>query len=162
MLQRIFQRWLAVALFAILLAFGMARTADAFLDKTRFVAHLGIAYFCFHHWVLNPYRQGAFAPGAPHRIAAIVKGGVALLFAVHEVRVAQDIAHKSNDPLLHKLDGEVAALSASFAAVAAKMKGGHFDASDANNLGGQTDKVGGDAATGGAPIKDVPVPVPGT
>jgi hypothetical protein len=156
------KRWLTAALLAIAFAFGATRSADAFLDKTRFVAHLGIAYFCFHHWVLNPYRQGAFAPGAPHRIAALVKGGVALLFAVHEVRVAHDIAHKSSDPLLQKLDGEVAALTGSFAAVGEKMKAGHFDPNDADNLNNQANKVGGDSAAGGATIKDVPVPVPGT
>jgi microsomal dipeptidase-like Zn-dependent dipeptidase len=153
---------LAAALLAFALAFSAARPAEAFLDKTRFLAHLGIAYFCFHHWVLNPYRQGAFAAGAPHRVAALVKGGVALLFAVHEVRVAHDIAHTSNDPLLHKLDTEVIGLTASLAAVGEKMKGGHFDPSDADNLNSETTKVGSDAAANGASIKDVPVALPGT
>ena len=156
------KRWLAAALLAFALALSPARPAEAFLDKTRFLAHLGIAYFCFHHWVLNPYRQGAFAAGVPHRVAALVKGGVALLFAVHEVRVAHDIAHKSSDPLLHKLDMEVIGLTASLAAVGEKMKGGHFDPSDADNLNSETTKVGSDAAANGASIKDVPVTLPGT
>jgi hypothetical protein len=34
--------------------FGAASPSSAFLDKTRFVAHLGVAYFAFHHWVLLP------------------------------------------------------------------------------------------------------------
>ncbi|MBV8198455.1 MAG: hypothetical protein JO263_09985 [Candidatus Eremiobacteraeota bacterium] len=152
----------AVTLLLILaVSFGAMRPASAFLDKTRFLAHVGIAYFCFHHWVLTPYRQGAFAPGAPHRIAALVKGGVALLFAVHEVRVAEDIAHKSNDPLLHALDAKVAALGAALAVVGAKMKGGHFDATDADSLTNQTTSVSNDAAAQGTQIKDVPVAVPG-
>ncbi|MBV9232680.1 MAG: hypothetical protein JO030_01445 [Candidatus Eremiobacteraeota bacterium] len=155
------KRTAGIALLTFAVTFGATRPANAFLDKTRFLAHVGVAYFCFHHWVLNPYREGAFASGAPHRVAALVKGGVALLFAVHEVRVAQDIAHKSSDPLLHALDGKVAALSATFAAVGAKMKGGHFDPSDADTLNNQTTSVGDDAAAHGAQIKDVPVAIPG-
>ncbi len=41
-------------MFALALFVSAARPAHAFLDKTRFVAHLGVAYFCFHHWVLKP------------------------------------------------------------------------------------------------------------
>ena len=99
----------ACALAAAMVA-GAFAPASAFLDKTRFVAHLGVAYFCFHHWVLKPYREDAFAAGAPHRTAAIIKGGAALLFAVHEVRVAQKIAEKIKDPLLQKLDAVMAGL----------------------------------------------------
>ena len=156
-----FKRAGVTLLLLLTLTFGAMCPASAFLDKTRFLAHVGIAYFCFHHWVLNPYRQGDFAPGAPHRVAALVKGGVALLFAVHEIRVAQDIAHKSSDPLLHALDGKVAALGATFAAVGAKMKGGHFESADADSLTDQTTTVSNGAAADGAQIKDVPVPVPG-
>jgi hypothetical protein len=156
------RRWLLAWLVAVAVAFGAARPADAFLDKTRFLAHLGVAYFCFHHWVLAPYREGAFASGAPHRTAALVKGGLALLFAVHEVRVANDIAQKSNDPLLHKLDSAVAGLTGAFGAIGAKMKAGRFDPSDADSLNDQTSRVGHDASANGATIKDVPVSIPGT
>ncbi len=156
-----FKRSVITVLLALAVTFAAMRPASAFLDKTRFLAHVGVAYFCFHHWVLNPYRQGAFAAGSPHRIAALVKGGVALLFAVHEVRVAEDIAHKSNDPLLHALDTKIAALGGAFAAVGQKMKSGHFDPSDADSLDNQTTSVGNDAAAHGAQIKDIPVAVPG-
>jgi len=50
---------------AAALLIGSSSPASAFLDKTRFVAHLGVAYFCFHHWVLVPYEHGAFNAGAP-------------------------------------------------------------------------------------------------
>jgi hypothetical protein len=33
-----------------------ANTAHAIFDKTRFVLHLGAAYFAFHHWDLQPYQ----------------------------------------------------------------------------------------------------------
>jgi hypothetical protein len=82
-----------------------ATPASALLDRTRFVAHLGVAYFAFHHWALHPFQQGAFAEGAPHRTSSIIKAGVATLFAYHEMKVAQKIAQDSPDPLLQKLNG---------------------------------------------------------
>ncbi len=150
------------AVLAIALIAGAFTPACAFLDKTRFLAHIGVAYFVFHHWVMNPYRQGAFVEGAPHRTAAIVKGGVAMLFAVHELHVSEKIAQKSKDPLLQKLDAGVAGLENSFASVGQRMKSGAFNGQDVNALSTQTSTVGSQAAAGGAPIKDVAVPVPGT
>ncbi len=150
----------AAALIVALFVASFARS-DAFLDKTRFAAHLGIAYFCFHHWVMRPYEQGNFAPGAPHRIGSIVKGGAALLFAVHEVRVSEKIARTSHDPLLQKLDGGLTNLGASFAAVGEKLKAGKFSPGDVAGLNGAAASVASGAAADGAPIRDVPVPVPG-
>jgi hypothetical protein len=155
------KRILIALLLAFSMAFGALSPANAFLDKTRFLAHIGIAYFVFHHWVMNPYHQGSFAQGAPHRTAAIVKGGVAMLFAVHEVRVAESIAHKSKDPLLQKLDAGVAGLMGTFSSVGQRMKSGQFNPQDVTNLDNQTTTLNSDATAGGAHIKDVPVAVPG-
>lgn len=152
---------IVAAFVAGLLSVSLGR-ADAFLDKTRFVAHLGVAYFCFHHWVLGPYQAGNFASGAPHRISTIVKGGAALLFAVHEVKVSEKIARNSSDPLLQKLDGGLANLDQSFSAVGEKLKSGHFSPQDIEGLKGATDTVSAGAAADGATIKDVPVPAPST
>jgi hypothetical protein len=148
---------LGVAL-ALTLLVAFARPANAFLDKTRFAAHLGVAYFCFHHWVLKPMQQGDFANGAPHRITSIVKGGAALLFAVHEVKVSERIARKSNSPLLHSLDGKLVGLATSFAAVGTALKAGHFAPNDVKGLTTTTADVSADAAAAGQPIKDVPIP----
>jgi hypothetical protein len=152
--------FVAVAFVFALLSVSLGR-ADAFLDKTRFVAHLGVAYFCFHHWVLKPYEAGNFADGAPHRIGTIVKGGAALLFAVHEVRVSEKIARTSSDPLLQKLDGGLTNLMGSFSTVGEKLKSGHFDPRDIEGLKGASDAVASGAAADGAVIKDVPVAAPG-
>jgi hypothetical protein len=141
---------------AIVVSF--TRPSNAFLDKTRFAAHLGVAYFCFHHWVLKPIQDGAFANGAPHRVSSIVKGGAALLFAVHEVKVAQKIAHNSNSPILHSLDGKLVGLATSFAAVGTALKAGHFAPDDIKSLTTTTNDVSADAAAAGQPIKDVPIP----
>jgi hypothetical protein len=148
---------LVVALICALVA-GFAKPSNAFLDKTRFVAHLGVAYFCFHHWVVKPYEGGEFANGAAHRTSSIVKGGAALLFAYHEVRVAQKIAHNSKSPLLHALDNKLIGLGASFVAVGESLKAGHFSMNDINGLKTQAEAFKTQAASAGEVIKDVPVP----
>lgn len=139
-----------------------AYRADALLDKTRFLAHLGVAYFAFHHWVMKPYGEGAFQQGAPHRTAALVKGGAALLFAYHEVRVSQKIAERSSDPLLQKLDAGLGGLMQSFSSIGQRMKSGQFNPSDVDTLNNQTSTLSSQAAAGGAKIKDVPAAIPGT
>jgi len=150
-----------VALAGAMLA-GSFGPASAFLDKTRFVAHLGVAYFAFHHWVWNPYKQGAFTEGAPHRTAAIVKGGIALLFAVHEVKVAKKIADKSSDPLLQKLDQSLGTLTDNFGTIGQKLKSGSFNAKDLEALGGVAALVTSQASAHGINIKDIPIKIPGT
>lgn len=147
---------------AIAMAAGAFAPAPAFLDKTRFLAHLGVAYFAFHHWVMKPYEQGAFANGAPHRTAALVKGGVALLFAMHEVKVSEKIAQHSKDPLLQKLDAGLAGLTGSFASIGQRMKSGQWNPQDATALDQQTTQIKSNAASNGMNIKDVPAAIPGT
>ena len=149
---------------AIALAIIVARPspAGAFLDKTRFLAHLGVAYFAFHHWVMKPYSQGAFAAGAPHRTAAVVKGGIALLFAYHEVGVAKKIAAKSSDPLLQKLNTGLDGLMGNFSSIGERMKAGNFNPADIAALTKQTTTLNTQATAAGSPIKDVPATIPGT
>ncbi len=154
-------RVLIASVFAFAMFAAVARPSSAFLDKTRFAAHLGVAYFCFHHWVLAPYQAGKFANGADHRTASLIKGGAALLFAVHEVKVSQKIAHDSNSPLLHKLDGGLVGLAASFAAVGASMKSGVFKPKQVDDLNSTTTEVSSEASAAGDPIRDVPVALPG-
>ncbi len=163
--MKVLHGWRRIAVtgaLALAIVAGAMSPAPAFLDKTRFLAHLGVAYFAFHHWVMNPYREGDFAQGAPHRVAAVVKGGAALLFAVHEVHVSEKIAQKSKDPLLQKLDAGVSKLTGSFTAVGDRMKSGKFDPNNVNDLNDQTNSLSAEAAANGAKIKDVPAAVPGT
>ena len=155
-------RSLVAVMLTLVLCAGFARPSNAFLDKTRFAAHLGVAYFCFHHWVLVPVQHGDFSNGAPHRVASIVKGGAALLFAVHEVKVSERIARKSNSPLLHKLDGKLVALAGTFAAVGTSLKAGHFAPDDVKGLTSSTDSVGSDAAAAVSRLKTFPFRASGT
>jgi hypothetical protein len=143
------------------LAASPLSTSYAIFDKTRFVAHLGAAYFAFHHWTLNPYKQGKFSAGAPGRTVNLVKAGAALLFAAHEVSVARKIAHNSNSPLLQKLDGGLTNLTSSFTGIGNRLKSGQLNPADIQSLESQTGSLSSAAAANGAPIRDLTVPVPG-
>lgn len=151
----------ALLLGTLLLAAGPLSTSHAILDKTRFAAHLGVAYFAFHHWVMSPYRAGKFSAGASGRTAAMVKGGAALLFAAHEVNVAEKVAHGSHDPLLQKLDAKLIDLKGSFTNIGAKLNKGQADASDLNTLDSAANAIGSSAAAGGQPIHDIATTIPG-
>ncbi|GAA3997471.1 hypothetical protein GCM10022631_05090 [Deinococcus rubellus] len=143
------------------LAAGPLSTGHALLDKTRFVAHLGAAYFAFHHWVWSPYRSGQFASGAAGRTAKLVKGGAALLFAAHEVNVAEKVARNSKDPLLKKLDGSLVKLQGSFANVGGDLKKGKFSEADLQNLNTSADQLSSASAANGQPIREIAAPIPG-
>ncbi len=136
-------------------------TSYALFDKTRFVLHLGAAYFAFHHWDLKPFQQGKFSAGAPGRTANLVKGGLALAFAAHEVLVARKVAQNSKSPLLQKLDGSMNSLSTEMSAIGAKLKGGNLNPTDIKSLDTDTQNFGAASAAAGQPIKDVPVAIPG-
>lgn len=83
----------------------------AFFDKTRVVIHLAIAYGVFHHWVWKPFKAGDLS--VSHKIA-LVKAGLALLFAVHEIHKALDITSHSNSDTLKKLNSVLVGLETKF------------------------------------------------
>lgn len=143
------------------LAAGPLSTGHAILDKTRFVAHLGAAYFAFHHWVWAPYRSGQFASGAAGRTLKIAKGGAALLFAAHEINVAERVARGSKDPLLQKLDASLVKLQSSFSNVGGKLKSGQFNDADLQNLNNVANDFSSTSAVGGQRIRDIAAPIPG-
>ena len=92
----------------------MAAHPAGFLDKTRVVLHLAVAYGVFHHWVYQPFRAGQISI---HHPIKLVKAGLALLFAVHEMRKAYDIAKGSSSPTLHKLSGALSGSISKFQSV---------------------------------------------
>jgi hypothetical protein len=63
---------------------------------------------------------------------------------------------------LHKLDGGLTDLTASFGAIGTKLKSGHFDPADIATLKAKSEAVSAGAAADGATIKDVPIPAPAT
>jgi hypothetical protein len=131
------------------------------LDRTRFLAHMGAAFFAFHRYVLKPYEAGAFKAGAPHRVRNLVKAGLALAFAYHEVRVSYGIAKNSQVKSLHALASAVDALGAKMSAAVTGLKNGQFNAGKIAAVVAAVAATGALAAKTGFSIKDIPVSVPG-
>lgn len=155
------KRQLAVLALTAALFVGAVRPSLAIFDKTRFVTDLGVAYFAFHHWVWNPYKAGAFAAGAPHRTRSLMKGGMALLFAVNRIKAANDIAHKSKSPLLHRLSGSLDGMQANFLGIGQRLKAGSFEPKSLDDTNLLMGGLGSGADRAGAHIRDVPITIPG-
>jgi len=131
----------------------------AFLEKTRFLAHMGFGFWAFHHFVIAPYQQHAFSAGSPHRITAFVKAGVATLFAYHEVKVSIDLANKSNSATLHALVAPLNALGAQMSALGNKFHGGQGSEQDVYGLNSSVNSFSQTAHTNGVNITDIQPPV---
>ncbi len=138
-----------------------AHSNPAFLDRTRFLLHMGAAYFAFHHFVYNRYRNHEFSAGAPHRTRYIVEAGIATLFAYHEVKVALGIANGSSSNLLHALASPLNKLGATMGAIGNRLQGGQYTESDIGSLNGAVSTFGKQADASGYHISDVSVPIPG-
>jgi hypothetical protein len=153
-LQKLFVIWvLATSMLSAAL-----RPSYALFDKTRFATDLGVAYYCFHHWVYAPYKAGAFASGAPHRTKALLKGGAALLFAINRVKAANRIAHNSKSPTLQHIAGALDKMTDSFSSIGQRFKGGQFNPADIDTLNSSVGRVDAGAKAAGIMVKDVAVP----
>ena len=142
-------------------AAGAVRSHAAIFDKTRFVLHMGLAYYAFHHFVYKRYKEGGFAKGAPHRVRNIVKAGIAVLFTYHELKVAYKIANNSHSKLLHALVAPLNALTGQADRLQARLKKGQYSEADLRKFTDGVNAFGTQAARNGFTIKDVPTPVPG-
>ncbi len=136
---------------------AMVHQNPAIFDKTRFLLHMGFAYYAFHHFVYLRYKQGSFSKGAPHRLFTLGKAAVALVFAYHEIKIAVGIANSSNSGFLHTLVKPINALGGKMNNVANSFRGGNFDPSQVTDLAHTSDIVGSQA--GG--IVDRAAPIPG-
>jgi hypothetical protein len=135
-----------------------AQTHAAFLDKTRFLAHAGIAFFIIHH-EYRRYQQGYFSAGTPGRVRHLVVAAIALGFAVHEAKVAYGIAEKSHSKTLHVLASPFAALAATVDGIRGKFAKGQGSADDLATLNSTADGINSTASSNGfGDIKDVSPP----
>jgi hypothetical protein len=130
----------------------------AFFDKTRFVLHLGLAYFAFHHFVYKPYKAGSFKAGASHRTTSIIKAGVALLITYHELKLAYDIAKGSSSGVLRALVKPLTGLIATSNRVANQLKGGQYNDAEVKGTIDSANAFSKQATHNGISIKDIPVP----
>ena len=144
-------------------AVRQAQAHAALFDKTRFLLHMGLAFYAFHHFIYTPFRAHAFASGASHRTSSIVKAGIAALFAAHEVKVAYGIAKGSNSATLKALIAPIDKLAGTFASAGATFKNnpGAYTDTPVNSMNGSVNYIGSTAQKGGYGIKDVVTHIPG-
>ena len=138
-----------------------AESHPAFLDKTRFALHMGLAYFAFHHFVWNKYKAGDFKAGAAHRTSTIIKAGIALLFTVHELKKAYDIANGSSSKTLQALVKPLNALGYKMQTIGNRFKKGQYSDADVNSLNSSANSFSKTSSTNGYGFKDIPVTIPG-
>jgi hypothetical protein len=137
-----------------------SQTHAAILDKTRFLAHAGIAFFIVHH-EYRRYKEGYFNPGTPGRVRHLIVAAAALAIALHEAKVAYGIAQKSHSKTLHVLASPFASLAATIDGIRSKFAKGQGNAADLAQLNSTADGINSTAGSDGfGAIKDVPAPMP--
>ena len=136
---------------------GLVHSNPAFFDRSRFLLHMGFAYYAFHHFVYAKYRAGNFSKGAPHRLLNLTKAAIALVVAYHEIKVSVAIANGSSSNLLHTLVKPINALGAKMNNTANQFRSGNLDANQIKDLARTSDVVG--AQAGG--ITDHAFPIQG-
>ena len=127
--------------------------------KTKFLIHSGLAFGAFHRYILKPYRAGKFKQGASGRRKALIKAGVAGLFAVHELKQARRAALADDDlrPLVSRVDRLVGRLGPLVAA----LKGGSLRPTDLIGAASAVEALGRSSQQRGAPIRDRSAPALG-
>jgi len=81
----------------------------AFLDRTRFLVDMGVAFWCIHH-VYAKYKTGYYASGEKDRTKHIIAAGVILFIAYNRLQAAYKRANESNSKTLHALVAPINAL----------------------------------------------------
>jgi hypothetical protein len=126
---------------AVHLSAPAASRAQLF-DKTRVVLHLALAYGVFHHYVWKTWKSGDLSVRHPIKL---IKAGAALLFSVHELKVAYGITSKSSSKSLKALNGVLTTIIAQFTHVGTQFKSpnGLTDAQVGNSVNGLNSLVNG-------------------
>ncbi len=135
------------------IAASVCDTGHVFFAKTKFVFHMGLAFGVFHRYIYKPFSTGAFKSGAPGRLKAALKAGVAALFVWHELKLACKDANNSSvlRPLLTPLNLMVT----EFDKLAAKLKSGSFNPADLTGAASAVTSLGSQSSKLGLPITDL-------
>ncbi len=136
---------------------GQTATSTQHVDfaKTKFIFHAALAFGAFHRYIYKPFRRGGFRPPSQHK-AALVKAGLAALFAYHEAKIALTDARSS--PLLSKLVTPLTALQRQLSSLGGRLKAGVLDATGISSAAATVDRIGSQSARSYKPIPDAPTP----
>ncbi len=134
-------------------------THPAFLDKTRFVVDMGVAYFCIHH-VYKTYKRGLYNKGANDRLRHIIAAGAVLAIAYNRLHAAYTTANGSSSPTLHKLVAPLNAVLAKLHGQQSDLAGGSFDTKSFQGMYSAADSFGKTATSNGYLYHDISIPLP--
>lgn len=123
--------------------------------KTKFIFHAALAFGAFHRYIYKPFRRGGFSPPSQHK-AALLKAGLAALFAYHEAKLALTDAQAS--PLLSKLVAPLTALQRQLSSLSGHLKAGVLDATGISSAASAVDSIGSRSAKSYKPIPDASTP----
>lgn len=146
---------------ALLVAAPVQQAQATAFEKAKFVFHLGVAAYAFNTWVWKPYRSYKFKVGAPGQRSAIIKAGVAMVFAATQVNAAYKMTQNSADPFLKNIGSLLPDFSRTLATVGANMQNGRFDEAGIQKLNTTTQNLMNQAENQGHPIRPVAAPIPG-
>jgi hypothetical protein len=132
-------------------------TATRKFAKTRFVVNAGLAAGAFKRYIYTPFRNGAFKSGAHGQKRAIVKAGVAGVFALDQLRRAKNNV-QADPKLCRTLSAPISKLSSSIKGLTDNMKSGKADPSQLNSTSGALEGFRSQAGNAGAGFKDKNVP----
>ncbi len=121
------------------------------LAKTKFVLHAGLAFGAFHRWIYKPVKAGYLAHPLQHK-AALVKGGLAAAFVIHELKLA--LTDAQADPTLSKLVAPITAVQDKLKSLPSDMKSGSANPADVLSANDQIGSIHSLAASAGQPITE--------
>jgi hypothetical protein len=130
-----------------------ATIANVHFAKPKFVLHAGLAFGAFHRYIYKPFRTGAFSAGTQGRLKALLKGGAAALFAVHELRIAREDA--LSDDRLRPLAERIERLLSSLDRLGHSLKHGSMNPSAILGTAGAVMSLGAASSGLGSVIKEV-------
>ena len=120
------------------------------LPTAKFALHAGLAFGAFHRYIYKPLRDGTFSGGILKHKVALVKAGLAGVFAYHELKLALVDAQAS--PTLRKLVAPVTALADKLKSIGGSAKSGNFDPSTITSANGDVASLSGLAKQAGVSV----------
>jgi hypothetical protein len=128
-------------------------TTQVSAPKTKFLLHSGLAFGAFHHFIYKPFKAGNLTGGGifKHKLA-LVKAGLAGLFAYHEVKLA--LVDAQSSPLLTRLLSPLTALASKLQGLGTSLKGGSVDTAAIESANTQAALTSAASSAAGAPITD--------
>ncbi len=120
------------------------------LPTAKFALHAGLAFGAFHRYIYKPLKDGTFSGGILKHKVALVKAGLAGLFAYHELKLALTDAQAS--PKLHSLVAPFTALGDKLKSIGESAKSGNFDPSTITSANGDVTNLSGLAKQAGISV----------